>query len=1281
MTIIFRLLLFSGCAVVLTLFMALVAPLFIDWERFRGTFEEEARQLLGQPVVVGGETNLRILPLPSISFSNVSIGEVREGEPLLTATRFQMKIELLPLLSGKVNVVDLALEAPRLVLSAQDDGGISFPQGEGRAVAADVGFEKVSIINGSVHIEDLPDNKTVIVEGISGILSAPSITGPWSSDLTGTWDGVPIVGDISTGTYRADAKEVRLRAKIRRRDRPYELVADGRVTQPQERLNWSGSFQIYGSSAQARQDDGLTAVPLPIGAEGIFSADMERLQISEYRLDVGEASDPYTISGKGKIELSQNPRFHFEADGRQIDLERLTDPQARQDQKENTPLDLIARFEGLKEILQQVPIPAMEGNVDIVLPAVTTGDTYIRDVAAKVSPANGGWKINDLRAVLPGNTQLEADGDLTVRLGDFGFSGNVVLASRQPSGFADWVSGRVDPTLRKISRFGVAGRVLVDETIFQINGMELRLDDALLEGSLTRTWPVGKEVRPLLKVDIAGDVVDFDNLRAVYSLSEPSNSQAMQAHDLSVSVSAGDLKANVLGQAWRASGVDADFQVSEATISVQRLRVQDLEGAAFEVSGTVENLLNAPQGQFNLGLEAQTLAPVFVRLQAMGFDNPMIARYAERASLTRNARLTINGESLATDQGSRGRIIANGTIQDSALTFSAGFMGEPTQPDVMSTDISLDLSNSNGLVLLEQIGLDIFKDPLVSAPKGAHSFTLSGEGALASGFELRGGLRAPDGNFDLAGMVRHEDGTMQGELQLSVASLDARPYAAALVLPIPQAAFARALPLSGSGLLRVSGPDLELQGLSGQVAGNTVAGSFLLQRSDVARPRLTGSLRTGRLAVADLGEIVLGAPIKRGEGVGKLNFTNSVLAGLDAQLDMHTDTLILWPGKSASQASGTLNMVDGALNLDSWLMSMVGGEVAGSIALSNTQGNAIMDLDYQFSGANAGDLVRSFGLGLQATGTVNASGSLEGTGRSVEGILGSLSGNGFAVVEELTLEGLNLNGFSSVLNAANQDDFQVTEEGVANLVDQHVLQGMLKTDRLEMAHSVTRGNFRVRNARFENPNASVVLGGLYDLSANELTGNLSVAFKPTRREQYDGGTPEITFSFSGTPGALDRTLDSAQLQGYLTLRAFERSTRRVENLEAQVMEKQRLQRLLELASLRRGYAARQEALREAVRFEAERVLREKERRRRQRDAEEAALREAERIRQREVEAKEAANARRLREAEEARAAQPLENQNTDITPRLNSGDPTPARVPDQTDIFDNIDEFLRSQSQ
>ena len=80
-----------GGLVAVALFAALIGPYFINWNDYKGTFEAEAEKILGQPVRVVGTASATLLPLPSLTFTQVEVGDTEGArEVLADQTRFAL---------------------------------------------------------------------------------------------------------------------------------------------------------------------------------------------------------------------------------------------------------------------------------------------------------------------------------------------------------------------------------------------------------------------------------------------------------------------------------------------------------------------------------------------------------------------------------------------------------------------------------------------------------------------------------------------------------------------------------------------------------------------------------------------------------------------------------------------------------------------------------------------------------------------------------------------------------------------------------------------------------------------------------------------------------------------------------------------------------------------------------------------------------------------------------------------------------------------------------------
>ena len=87
-------------ALLVGILAALVAvPMVVDWNGYRGVFEEEASRLMGRDVRVGGRVNVRVLPVPYVWFEKLRIADTAStgGDPLFRADSVTMRLSIAPL--------------------------------------------------------------------------------------------------------------------------------------------------------------------------------------------------------------------------------------------------------------------------------------------------------------------------------------------------------------------------------------------------------------------------------------------------------------------------------------------------------------------------------------------------------------------------------------------------------------------------------------------------------------------------------------------------------------------------------------------------------------------------------------------------------------------------------------------------------------------------------------------------------------------------------------------------------------------------------------------------------------------------------------------------------------------------------------------------------------------------------------------------------------------------------------------------------------------------------
>src|SRR5690606_1558218 len=138
--------------------------------------------------------------------------------------------------------------------------------------------------------------------------------------------------------------------------------------------------------------------------------------------------------------------------------------------------------------------------------------TVVRDIALDLQPAGTGWTVDRAVATLPGRTQVEAKGRLTLS-GQPSFSGEMLVASTQPSGLSSWLSGGVDPAIRQLGSVGFDALVDLTPQLQRFEKLELAVGPATLKGRIERQS--FKDAAPNLSVDLSGNAIDLDVIRAL----------------------------------------------------------------------------------------------------------------------------------------------------------------------------------------------------------------------------------------------------------------------------------------------------------------------------------------------------------------------------------------------------------------------------------------------------------------------------------------------------------------------------------------------------------------------------------------------------------------------------------------------------------------------------------------------------------------------------------------------------------------------------------------------
>jgi len=175
--------------------IAVVAPFLIPMDSYRGTLASAASRATGREVQISGPLRLSVYPELGLSASAVSVANIEGGRnaQMASVANLIVGVRLLPLLSGRVEVVRLILEQPVIHLEVAADGTPNWafaanatPEEEpqnttpGNSALESFGIENLTITDGLVSYYDAGTDTAASLEDVDVTLAMPSADAPLS---------------------------------------------------------------------------------------------------------------------------------------------------------------------------------------------------------------------------------------------------------------------------------------------------------------------------------------------------------------------------------------------------------------------------------------------------------------------------------------------------------------------------------------------------------------------------------------------------------------------------------------------------------------------------------------------------------------------------------------------------------------------------------------------------------------------------------------------------------------------------------------------------------------------------------------------------------------------------------------------------------------------------------------------------------------------------------------------------------------------------------------------
>jgi large subunit ribosomal protein L24 len=351
------------------------------------------------------------------------------------------------------------------------------------------------------------------------------------------------------------------------------------------------------------------------------------------------------------------------------------------------------------------------------------------------------------------------------------------------------------------------------------------------------------------------------------------------------------------------------------------------------------------------------------------------------------------------------------------------------------------------------------------------------------------------------------------------------------------------LPVAFSARATSDGKTATFDDISAVVAGSKVRGK--MTASLTAPSRIEGRLDADTLDVTALLAAAAGLP----KGAEDWSWSSTPFGGgmqhaVTGQVAIDAMQANLAAGLSARQFRGVLDFGDDNVTLGDVSAVVAGGKLTGTIAFKS----GFDGVTARLRGALAdGDVTALLPRAARPPvgGRLNVTLDLEGAGRSPASLIGSLHGAGTIALSDGHFAGLDPRAFAAVTRAVDQG-LAVEAAKIENVASRTLASGRLDVERAEGKLAVGAGQIRLTDAKASGEGAELAMSGVFDLTSGTINARLVL----TGSDTAAGARPDIFVALNGPVTAPGKTLDVSGLTGWLTLRAIELQSKKLEAIQA-----------------------------------------------------------------------------------------------------------------------------------
>jgi len=1178
-------LLWIGGLAVALLAALFAAPHMVDWNSYRGVFEEQASRVLGREVRVAGGVNLSLLPAPYVEFERIRIADGAEGqtnEPFFRADKFTMWLSVPPLLRGVLEAKEVTLKRPILRLSVDADGQgnwrtLSMNAADLPFIPAGVALRSVKIAKGVILLQRQGGETLGRVEDVDGELSAEALEGPYKFNGDVTWAGAGREVRVATGRPDPDGG-VRFKAAIHAPGGDYTL--DGRVSDIGARTRVTGAL---GAKLSIETDrlafDSRGKPPMERPAfdlKAVLEGDGAGAALRDIALSFESVGQPQLITGEARAAWGAEPRLDVTLASLWLDLDKIVGAD-----EGAAPLEMArALFAALVRAMPAETRTTTRFSVD----QVAFGGEAVSGLAVSLVRSDGPLRLERLRADMPGGVTFDLEGDVSPSETNPSFNGKVALHGTNLGRFLAWgarigspgeghaggpfaLRGQLDVTADGLELTNavaeLAGTPLEGDVKYGVSGrrrLDVRLEGAALD--LGQVWP-GMTPRALAAWFAPGGAGGEDGKIA-----------NARPGDFALRARLGEL---VLGDRTLRD-VDAALALEAGRLSIPALSLKTDGGAAVTLDGDLDGFDGRPKGVLRWTLDAPDAAAA-APFAALAGDSAFLAALFERLAALAPLRLAgslglgqrgpESADIMADGVASGGRIGASVRLDGGP----GGWTGNPAEAVVTIETSDIDRLSRDLTARPAEAG----RPALLPARPGKISIAATGAPsrglAATAALEAEGLLAAFNGTVTLPSAGGQ--GGFKGQVEIA-----ARGAGSVLALAgLPAAPGADRFPVDGHLDIERKETTTIFKPAGLTIGGAKVSGELALSSGESGMVRLLGDLDASEASFGSLLSVILSgaagdeaAPeaaeaAKAGAWPNEA-FDFSGLAGLEGEIEIKFQRLDIGGGLALSAAKLAASLSPDKIEIVQLDGSALAGTLGSALTFERAAAGVGLKGAFRLSGAALAAL-RNQDMDRAASGTANVELSFSGKALSPAALVAALEGAGKIELQSAEISGLSPAGVAAAADGVLLGRASGKGDGLVKALRAGLAQGELKFGSREIPIEIRDGAARVARFAVDSGKGATSAEITVDLATLDVDCEWRIELKSPAEGARRAPLPAVTVGYVGPLSAaasLEPRIGAEALERELTVRRLEQDVGELERLRKDDEERARAE------------AARQKAL-------------------------------------------------------------------------------------------------------